>query len=94
MVMPVPDYGTSISGTVWNLAGNLAMPLIDWEKRKSEVARNQAVFAERLAGYQQTILIAFQEVEDALAANHSAMTSIERVNAEVFDAEQTLAPFH
>ncbi|RJP82050.1 MAG: efflux transporter outer membrane subunit [Desulfobacteraceae bacterium] len=84
------DFGTSISGTVWNLAGNLAMPLIDWQKRKSEVERNEAVFSERLAGYRQTMLIAFQEVEDALTANRSAMASIERVHAEVTESEHTL----
>jgi NodT family efflux transporter outer membrane factor (OMF) lipoprotein len=84
------DFGTGISGTVWNLAGNLAMPLIDWQKRKSEVERNEAVFSERLAGYQQTMLTAFQEVEDALTANRSAMASIERIHAEVTEAEHTL----
>lgn len=84
------DFGTSVSGTIWNLAGNLAMPLIDWEKRKSEVERNEAVFAERMAVYQQTLLTAFQEVEDALTANRSAIHSIERINTEVTAANHSL----
>ncbi len=84
------DFGTIISGTVWNLIGNLSMPLVDFDKRKSEVARNQAVYAQRLAAYQQSVLIAFQEVEDALVANRQSKNAIVKIGVEAMAAEDAL----
>lgn len=60
-----------IVGTFWNVAVNLAQPILDGGRRAAEVERNQAVFRENLARYQQAVLTAFQEVEDALAANRT-----------------------
>ncbi len=73
------NYGASrntfsmptISGEFWNLAAGLTMPVIDGGRRRAEVDRQQAVVAESLARYRQTVLIAFQEVEDALARNYN-----------------------
>jgi len=84
------DFGTVISGTVWHLIGNLTMPLVDFNRRKAEVDRNEAVYAERLAAYQQTVLTAFKEVEDALTANRSSKKAIGRISAEVEAAEDAL----
>ncbi len=84
------DFGTLISGTVWNLVGNLTLPLIDFGKRKAEVTRNEAVYAERLAAYQQTVLNAFQEVEDALVANRYTKDEIVKIDAETVAAKDAL----
>ncbi len=84
------DFGSVISGTVWNLVGNLTMPLIDFNKRKAEVDRNEAVYAERLAAYQQTVLNAFQDVEDALVANRQSEASIAKIGIEVSAAGDAL----
>ncbi len=73
------SYGTSrntfsvptISGEFWNLAAGLTMPVIDGGRRRAEVDRQEAVVAESLARYRQTVLVAFQEVEDALARNYN-----------------------
>ena len=51
---------------IGNLAGNLALPLIDGANRRAEVARQRAVVEEALAAYQQTLLTAVQEVQQAL----------------------------
>lgn len=48
------------------LVGNVAQPLIDGGFRAAEVERTRAVVAERLHGYGQSVLVALQEVEDAL----------------------------
>jgi len=57
-----------IEGTIWNLALGLTQPLIDGGRRRAESKRQQAVRAEKLAVYQQTLLTAVQEVETALVA--------------------------
>ena len=84
------DAGSVLSGTVWDLVANLTMPLVDFNRRKAEVERTEAVYAERLAAYQHTVLAAFQEVEDALVANRQSKQAIARISAEVLAAEDAL----
>ena len=49
-----------------NLAANLTAPLFDGGRRAAAVDRQEAVAAENLARYRETVLIAVKEVEDAL----------------------------
>jgi NodT family efflux transporter outer membrane factor (OMF) lipoprotein len=76
------DFGTSLSETVWSLIGNLTLPLLDWGSRKAEVDRTRALFAEQLGRYRQTVLLAFQEVEDALVGNRTTEEAILLLEAE------------
>ncbi|AJF07447.1 efflux transporter outer membrane subunit [Geoalkalibacter subterraneus] len=92
------DYGRSrsstssgiITGDFWSLILNAAMPLFDAGRRKAEVARNEARFREQLAGYHNSVLIAFQEVEDALSANHTTERRISRLQEQVDATEASL----
>ncbi len=84
------DFGTSLSGTVWNLVGNLTLPLIDWGSRKAEVDRTQAVFQEQLDQYRQTVLVAFKEVEDALISNRKTEEAIGWLKNEETAADSAL----
>lgn len=64
-----------------SLAGDLVTPLFDGGQRRAELERTEAVRRQRLAEYGQTVLTAFQEVEDALAQEayeDRRITSIER----------------
>lgn len=79
-----------ISGTFWNLILNAAQPLFDAGRRKAEVARNEALFRERLAAYHATVLSAFQEVEDALAANRTSELRIAGLAKEAAAAAAAL----
>jgi len=72
-----------ISGTVWNLVASLAMPLFDGGRRRAETDRTRAAYREALAAYQQTVLEAFKEVEDALAANRTTEERIRRIEERV-----------
>ena len=56
-----------IDGTFWSLALGLTQPLVDGGMRKAEAERQQAIRAENLELYRQTMLRALQEVETALA---------------------------
>ncbi|MEJ2200326.1 MAG: efflux transporter outer membrane subunit [Desulfuromonadaceae bacterium] len=60
----------------WNLLLNVTQPLLDGSRRQAEVDRSQAVFREQLAAYQQTLLRAFQEVEDALVQEQTSVGRI------------------
>jgi NodT family efflux transporter outer membrane factor (OMF) lipoprotein len=58
-----------IKGEFWSLLGNLALPIVDGGRRRAEVERKEAALREAVATYQQKVLSAFQEVEDALVNN-------------------------
>jgi NodT family efflux transporter outer membrane factor (OMF) lipoprotein len=50
-----------------NLAANLVLPVVDGGNRRAEVSRREAQYREAFFNYQQAILGAVAEVEDALA---------------------------
>lgn len=68
-----------IKGEFWSLLGNLAMPLVDGGRRRAEVDSKQAALRQAVAGYQQKVLTAFQEVEDALVNNAATEQRVERL---------------
>jgi len=52
----------------WSLGPTLAMTLLDFGARSATIAEAGAGYDEAVATYRQTVLTAFQEVEDNLAA--------------------------
>ncbi len=82
--------GGLISGDFWSLLGNLALPVIDGGRRRAEVERNQALLAEAVAAYQQKVLAAFQDVEDALANNYAHAQRIEHLEETAVATGATL----
>lgn len=68
-----------LKGEFWSLLGQLALPVIDGGRRRAEVDRTEAQLAEAVAAYQQRVLEAFREVEDALANNYATSRRIERL---------------
>ncbi len=87
---------TSSSNTAGNLfeewatsfAGNLLAPIFRGGELSAEVDRLEAVKKQRLYEYGQTILTAFQEVEDALIREQKQRESIARLEEQVTLAEQ------
>ena len=87
---------TSSSNTAGNLfeewatsfAGNLLAPIFRGGELSAEVDRLEAVKKQRLYEYGQTILTAFQEVEDALIREQKQRESIDRLEEQVTLAEQ------
>ena len=55
------------SSRSWVLGALLSMPLIDGGRNSNNVRRSEAALEESVAGYRQTVLSAFAEVEDNLA---------------------------
>lgn len=52
----------------WNLGPQISLPIFDGGRNRAQLAQAKAANEEALANYQQTLLQAMQEVEDALAA--------------------------
>ncbi|MGO9427819.1 efflux transporter outer membrane subunit, partial [Rhodoblastus sp.] len=53
---------------IWSLGAAAADPLFDGGLRAAQVDASKAVYRQAVANYRQTVLTAFQQVEDALVA--------------------------
>lgn len=67
---------------------NLVVPLIDGGRRRAEVYRTETVENQRLYEYGQTILVAFQEVENALVQERLQIEQIRELELQVKYAEK------
>lgn len=70
-----------LTGEFWSLLGNLSMPIVDGGRRRAEVVRQEAALREAVALYQQAVLGAFKDVEDALANNYATAQRLEQLAA-------------
>jgi NodT family efflux transporter outer membrane factor (OMF) lipoprotein len=79
---------------IWSLGAGAVMPLFDAGKVRAQVRQARAIYEESLATYRQTVLAAFQEVEDNLAAAailaHEAAVQAEALAAARQSAAITL----
>jgi NodT family efflux transporter outer membrane factor (OMF) lipoprotein len=71
------DYGTSAvtlnhllatSSRFWSFGSSLVQTVFDAGARAAVVEEDRAIFEQNVANYRQTVLTAFQQVEDQLAA--------------------------
>jgi multidrug efflux system outer membrane protein len=61
------EIGSNTSqGGIWSLAGNILGPIFDFKKNIRRVDLEKARTRQALHDYEQTVLTAFKEVEDAL----------------------------
>jgi NodT family efflux transporter outer membrane factor (OMF) lipoprotein len=58
----------SAPSTVWSIGANASETILDFGLRKAQVSAARAVYDQDVATYRQTVLTAFQGVEDELAA--------------------------
>ncbi len=78
------------SNLFWALGpAALLAPLIDGGRRRAEVRRARAVLEEAAADYRSTVLAAFRQVEDELAAIHHLGTEARDQRDAVQAAERT-----
>ena len=75
----------------WSLGPQLAATLFDAGKRRAQVKVNEAVYDATVANYRQTVLTAFEQVEDSLAQLRILSQEAEIVDRAVKAAEQSLA---
>lgn len=65
------------------VAANLIAPVIDGGRRSAESDRVRALVSERVHAYGQTVLVALQEVEDAIARERAQRERIELVERQL-----------
>ncbi len=72
------------------LTANLVAPLFDGGRRTAEVDRTRALLSERIHTYGQVVLVAFREVEDALAQEREQRVLLGSLETQLVLAGQTL----
>jgi len=70
------NFENLLEDWAYSLGGNLVAPLFYGGRLNAEVDRSQAVKYQRLYAYGQTVIIAFQEVEDALIQERKQLARI------------------
>ena len=80
----------SVPSEIWSLGAGAVMPLFDAGRTRATVRQARAAYEGSLATYRQTVLAAFQEVEDNLAAA-AILTQEAAVQAEALAAARQSA---
>jgi NodT family efflux transporter outer membrane factor (OMF) lipoprotein len=75
---------------VWSVGPALALTLFDGGARRAAKAQAVASYDEIAGAYRQTVLSAFQDVEDNLAAEHLLADEADRAQAAVTAAQRAL----
>lgn len=84
------DAGTLFENWLQSIAADLTVPLIDADKRESEVKRTEAVLSRRLNDYKETVLTAFKEVEDAIVNEEHQRDQMEKIQKQLETSRQTV----
>jgi len=80
----IADSATDLFETwAYSFAGNLLAPIFRGGSLRAEVDRSEAVRTQRLYEYGQTMLSAFQEVEDALVREQKQREQIQQLQSQV-----------
>ena len=74
------DAGTLFNwpSRLWAVGPSLSLPLFEGGRRRADLRGAQAGYEETVAHYRQTVLTAFAEVEDNLAAQHLLASQYEQ----------------
>lgn len=75
----------------WSVGPALAQTIFDAGLRKATVEQYRALYDEQVANYRETVLTAFQQVEDNLASIRILSQEIQQQAAAVKSAERNLA---
>jgi NodT family efflux transporter outer membrane factor (OMF) lipoprotein len=75
---------------VWSVGPSLAQTIFDAGLRKATVQQYQAAYDQTVANYRQTVLTAFQQVEDNLAALRILAQAVEQQNSAIESAQRNL----
>jgi len=80
----------SLSARAWSVGPALALTLFDAGARRAAKAQAVASYDETAGVYRQTVLSAFQDVEDNLSAEHLLADEADREQAAVTAAQRSL----
>jgi outer membrane protein, multidrug efflux system len=74
----------------WAVGPSLELPLFTGGRNRAQLAFAQASYQETVAGYRETVLEAFQEVEDRLSAQNLLKIKLDAEIAAMNSAQRTL----
>jgi NodT family efflux transporter outer membrane factor (OMF) lipoprotein len=75
---------------IWSLGLSALEPIIAGGRNHARLENTKAVYDEDVANYRETVLVAFQQVEDALAGLNALATASDSQQRAVADAGQSL----
>ena len=78
------------SGLAWAVGATLAQTLFDGGLRKAVTEQSRAVYQGTVANYRQTVLTAFQEVEDNLSTLRLLSQELRQQNAAIESSQSYL----
>jgi NodT family efflux transporter outer membrane factor (OMF) lipoprotein len=76
---------------LWSVGPSISQTLFDFGRRRAVVQQVEAAYDAQVAGYRQSVLLAFQEVEDNLSALHNLEVEAAQEQQAVQSAEQSVA---
>ena len=78
-----------LSGWVRTLGAALVLPILEGRSRRAEVRATRALLEAEIADYGAVLLVALQEVEDALVRNQRQAQRVQNLEEQVRLAERT-----
>jgi outer membrane protein, multidrug efflux system len=74
----------------WSLGGDLLQPIFNGGRNRANLAAQKSMYDESVANYRESVLTAFQQVEDGLSDLNSLSKAAESQSAAVTDARRAL----
>ena len=81
----------SAPGLVWSVGSTLAQTLFDGGLRRAVTDQSRALYQGTVANYRQTVLTAFQEVEDNLSTLRILSRELQQQNAAITASQSYLS---
>ena len=82
------NYSQLFSDWAYTLGANLLAPIFYWGRLRAEVDRTEAIKNQQLHQYGQSVLLAFQEVENALIQEQKQLERIEVLEERLIMSEK------
>ncbi len=74
----------------WSLGGDLLQPIFNGGRNRANLAATKSAYDESVANYRESVLTAFQQVEDGLSNLNTLSQAAESQTAAVTDARRAL----
>jgi multidrug efflux system outer membrane protein len=74
----------------WSLGGDLLQPIFNGGRNRANLAATKSAYDESVANYRESVLTAFQQVEDSLSGLNSLSQAAGSQSAAVTDARRAL----
>ena len=86
------DITTLISGpsAIWSLGADALQPIFNGGRNRANLELAKATYDESVANYRESVLAAFQQVEDSLAALNALSDAAKTQQAAVEDSQRAL----